>query len=272
MPILTKLSRAAAILVLAFVALAALTGCATTSDGGLLASSSEVVAQLARESGEQVEVARFSRRQPNDPLAAHWLPYIIAPSKPRTEYKLVSTDAGVALEATAESSASGMYRRMRIDPRRHPVLEWRWRVANLIPGANKRIASKEDSPARLIISFHGDPKKLDFQNRAQMRLAKAITGQELPYATLMYVWSNAEPVGTVIDNPHSDRIRMIVVASGAEGVGEWRDYRRNVLEDYRRAFGEDPWDIVAVGVMTDTDNTRQKARCLYGDITFWRGE
>ena len=48
------------------------------------------------------------------------------------------------------------------------------------------------------------------------------------------------------------------------------DYRRNVLEDYRRAFGEEPWDIVAVGLMTDTDNTRQKAHCLYGDISFSR--
>ena len=269
MSILTNLSRAAAILAATFTALA-VTGCATKSGEGLLASS-EVVAQLARESGEQVEAARFSRRQPDGPLSADWQPYIILPSKPRTEYKLVSTDAGVALEANAENSASGMYRRMRVDPARHPVLEWRWRVANLIPGANKRIASKEDSPARLIVSFHGDPEKLDFADRAQMRLAKAVSGQALPYATLMYVWSNTLPVGSVVDNPHTDRIRMIVVASGADGVGEWRDYRRNVLEDYRRAFGEEPWDIVAVGVMTDTDNTRQKARCLYGDITFRRG-
>ncbi len=72
----------------------------------------------------------------------------------------------------------------------------------------------------------------------------------------------------MIHNPHTDRIRAIVVASGAEGVGEWRNYRRDVLEDYRRVFGEEPWDIVAVGMMTDADNTGQKARCLYGDITF----
>jgi hypothetical protein len=84
----------------------------------------------------------------------------------------------------------------------------------------------------------------------------------------MYVWSNKLPVDSVVENPHTDRVRMIVVSSGPDGVGEWRRYRRNVLEDYRRAFGEDPWDIVAVGVMTDTDNTRQRARAQYGDITF----
>jgi hypothetical protein len=213
-------------------------------------------------------VARFSRRQAGAPLSEYWEPYIILPSKPRTEYKLVRSPEGVALEANADQSASGLYRRIRIDPKANPLLEWRWRVANLIPGADKRVAALDDSPARLIVSFHGDPARLDFQARSQFRLARAISGRSLPYATLMYVWSNEHPVGTVIANPHTDRIRAIVVASGQEGVGEWRHYRRNVLEDYRRAFGEEPWDIVAVGLMTDADNTRQKARCLYGDITF----
>ena len=143
---------------------------------------------------------------------------------------------------------------------------------NLIPGADKRVASLDDSPARLIVSFHGDAERLDFHNRAQFRLARAISGQSLPYATLMYVWSNELPLGTVIVNPHTDRVRSIVVATGPEGIGEWRNYRRNVLEDYRKVFGEEPWDIVAVGLMTDADNTRQKARCLYGDITFLRSE
>jgi hypothetical protein len=86
----------------------------------------------------------------------------------------------------------------------------------------------------------------------------------------MYVWSNSVPVGTVLDNPHTSRVKMIVVESGAAGVGKWRSYKRNVLADYRRAFGEEPWDVVAVGMMTDADNTGQSARAYYGDITFLR--
>jgi len=234
-------------------------------------ASSEVVRQHARESGERIEVARFSRRQAGGELPEYWQPYIILPSKPRTEYRLVRDDGHVALEADADKSASGVVRRIRIDPHTHPELEWRWRVANLIPGANELLAGADDSPARLFVSFHGDPQKLDFGGRTQLRFARAISGQSLPYATLMYVWSNKLPVGTIVQNPHTGRIRAIVVASGAEGVGEWREYRRNVLEDYRRAFGEEPWDIVAVGLMTDADNTGQQARCRYGDITFLRG-
>jgi hypothetical protein len=249
----------------------ALGACASVPNDELLGST-EVVRQMARASGERIEVGRFSRRQAGEPLAEHWQPYIILPSKPRTEYKLVKSARGAALAADADRSASGMVRKIRIEPQAHPVIEWRWHVGNLIPGADKRIASLDDSPARLFVSFHGDPERLDFQARSQFRFAKAVSGQALPYATLMYVWSNQLPVGTVVQNPHTDRIRAIVVGSGEDGVGEWRDYRRNVLEDYRRVFGEEPWDVVAVGVMTDTDNTRQKARCLYGDITFLRAQ
>jgi len=246
-------------------------GCASTSDESLLASA-EVVRQLSREQGERVEVGRFSRKQAGEALPDYWQPYIILPSKPRTAYALVQTSTGVALEARADRSASGKVRRIRIDPLQHQQLQWRWRVGNLIPGADKRVASGDDSPARLFVSFHGDEKKLDFEQRAQMRFARALSGQSLPYATLMYVWSNALPVGTVLENPRTDRVRAIVVASGPEGVGQWRDYRRNVLEDYRAVFGEEPWDIVAVGVMTDADNTGQTARCQYGDITFLKAK
>lgn len=259
---MARIARAAALALAALLA-----GCAGTED---IVSSAEVVRFLPREVADRVSIAEFSAQRAGEAPHAPWEPYILLPSKPRTAYRLVKTDIGVALEATAESSASGKVRKIRIEPQRHPVLEWRWRVDSLIPGADKRYAGSEDSPVRLIVSFHGDPRRLDFSARTQLRMAKALSGRALPYATLMYVWSNDLPVGTVIENPHTDRIRMIVVASGAEGLGRWQSYRRNVVEDYRAAFGEEPWDVVAVGLMTDADNTRQSARALYGDIAFLR--
>lgn len=249
------MTRAGLVAFVAFV-----TGCATTVPPP----------ERLRESADVVEVGRFSQRVAQGPLPEYWRPYIILPSKPLTQYKLVDTGEGVALEATAVASASGLNRSIRINPATHSTVSWRWKVAGLIPGADKRIASAEDSPARLVLSFHGDPAKLDFVERGKMRMAKALSGRELPYATLMYVVSNTLPVGTMLPNPHTDRIQMIVVASGEGQVGQWIDFRRNVLEDYRRAFGEEPWDIVSVGVMTDADNTGKSARCHYGDISFLR--
>jgi hypothetical protein len=249
--------------------LLALGGCATTPDDGLL-SSTEVVQTLAFESAPVIEVARFSRKKVGEPLPARWRPYIILPSKPRTEYRLVDTGDGIALEGFAERAASGLYRRLRIDPHVHSHLEWRWRVPRLIPGADARVAAREDSPVRLMISFHGDAQKMDVESRAKLRLAKALSGQSLPYATLMYVWSNQLAPGTVVNNPHIDRIRMIVVESGARRLGRWVEVRRHLVEDFRKAFGEEPGDIVAVGLMTDADNTGSTARGVYGDITIRR--
>lgn len=247
---------------LALAAAVALAGCATVD---------EVVQRLQPlVRGDLVEVATFSRAADGEEPARYWLPYIVTPSKPRTRYRMVRVDGGVALEARADHSASGLYRPIRIDLRQHPLIEWRWKAANLVPGADNRLAHAEDSPVRLILAFHGDPGKLDFFERGKMRLAKALSGQDLPYATLMYVWSNEHPAETVIHNPHLSRIRMIVVETGDGRVGDWASYRRDVEADYRRAFGEDPAEVLAVGLMTDTDNTRSHARAWYGDITFRR--
>jgi hypothetical protein len=86
------------------------------------------------------------------------------------------------------------------------------------------------------------------------------------------VWLYNVPAGTVLLSPYSDRVRLIVVESGGDRLGQWVNVRRNVLEDYRRAFGEDPGDIVAVGLMTDSGDDGSARRSFYGDITFRKGE
>lgn len=252
---------------LALAALVALAGCASLpEDDGLLAST-PIMRSLERETDAVVPVARFSQMAPGAPLSADWRGWGLRAGKRPTRYRLVDEGGDVALEADADRAGTGLYRRIRVDPRRQPLLEWRWRAERLIPGADLAKGPREDAVARLVVSFHGDPARLDFQERSLLRLAKVFAGEPLPYAMLIYVWSNDLPVGTTLPSPQIDRIRIVVVESGEEGLGRWRSYRRNVLEDYRLAFGEDPGDIVAVGVLTDTDNTQQRARTLYGDIT-----
>ena len=84
----------------------------------------------------------------------------------------------------------------------------------------------------------------------------------------MYIWENRAPRETVIPNRHTSRIKMIVAESGRDRVGAWQEVTRNIIEDYRRAFGEEPGKIIAVGIMTDTDNTGDNAHAYYGDIVF----
>jgi hypothetical protein len=73
-------------------------------------------------------------------------------------------------------------------------------------------------------------------------------------------------VGSVIENPRTDRIRKIVVESGSGRLNQWLTYERNIREDFEKAFGEAPGALIGIGLMTDTDNTRSKALAWYGPI------
>jgi phosphomannomutase len=143
-------------------------------------------------------------------------------------------------------------------------------VPALINRADNTRRATEDSPARIVIAFDGDGSKLPLEERIFADQFRMFTKQEFPYALLMYIWENRAPVGTVIENLHTSRIRMIVADSGDANLGQWRQQTRNVYEDFRRAFGEEPTRIKSVGIMTDSDNTGEEAEAYYGDITFMR--
>jgi hypothetical protein len=197
-----------------------------------------------------------------------WLPLKVNDKKKPTRYAKVTEDGRAALHARAEASASGAYRKADFNLADRPVASWSWKIARLIDKADNSKGSGEDSPARLVLAFDGDKSRLPMSDQAVMRLAKKLSGQNLPYATLMYIWSKDAPVGTVIPNPHSRRIQMIVAASGPGGVGTWQDATRDVAEDFRRAFKEEPGKLLAYGVMTDTDNTGESVDAWYGGIEF----
>src|SRR5438046_9993507 len=242
---------------------AALAGCVGVPVDELLASTT-IVAELQVEDSARVEAARFSAGRAGESQPG-WGRFVVSPFATKSEYALVESGSGVVLEGRADGSASGFYQRIRIDPARHPLIEWRWRVLQTPAGLDPRVPARDDSPARVIIAFHGDAARLDIGERFPLRLYHALTGDKMPYAIIMYSWASDAPVGTITANDQTGKIQTII---GGGGVGEWREFRRNVLEDYRLAFGEEPWDIVGVGRMTDAGHTRGKARAQYGDISF----
>jgi Protein of unknown function (DUF3047) len=213
-------------------------------------------------------VAPFSAAQAGGPLPPGWAPLKLSSLKRQTEYKLVQDQGIVVLDAKADAAASGLLDVVDFDLKSTPVMQWRWKISNLIEGADNTNAAKEDSPVRIVLGFEGDKSKLGFRDRTASSLAKAGSGRELPYAQINYIWSNTKPVGTIIENPHTKRVQMIVAATGPAGVGKWIVLKRNVYDDFKRAFGEEPGRLTEVGVLTDTDNTGESVEAWYGDIEF----
>jgi hypothetical protein len=197
-----------------------------------------------------------------------WLPLKINAKKAPTIYRLVDEGGKPVVHARAQASASGLYRKPDFSLAERPTARWSWKVDGLIAGADNSKARREDSPVRIVFAFEGDKSKLPAKDQAVLKLARKLSGQDLPYATLMYIWSNAAPVDTIIANPHTRRIQMVVASSGADGVGAWQQLSRNVVADFRRAFNEEPGRLLGFGLLSDTDNTGETVEAWYGEIRF----
>ena len=232
-----------------------------------LALAASSVASAQKMEGTPL-VTPFSAAQPGTALPPGWEVLSLGSTKTPTEFKFVEEAGAVVLKAHAEAAASGLNHRVKFDIKSAPIIEFRWKVANLIEGADNHVASKEDSPVRIVLGFDGDRSKLTFGEKTKSLLAKSASGKELPYAQLIYVWANKHPVGTVIANPHTKRVEMVVAVSGAADVGKWVTLSRNVVDDFKRAFGEEPGLMIDVGILTDTDNTGATVDAWYGDIRF----
>jgi len=233
-----------------------LAGCGTTSDRG------------QRHVEADNSPAPFSLNAVTAEQPAGWTKMTIGRHKKPTLYSLRKDPTGTraVLHARASQSASGMLHPVHVKVRKAHKLEWRWKVYSVIGTADNRLRHLEDAPARIVLAFHGDKSTLGFRDQIMFENARLLTGHEMPYATLMYIWSNDLPVGSVVHNPNTGRVRMLVVESGAQRVGEWREYARDVASDFKKAFGEDAGILTAIGVLTDTDNTGESVEAYYGDI------
>jgi hypothetical protein len=215
-----------------------------------------------------IEVGPFSAGLAGGSLPPGWKPLTFKGIEKHTVYTLVPDGNRVVLKADSEHSASGLIREIRINPKKYPIIRWRWKVMNILRGADVHRKEGDDYPARLYITFEYDPQKLGFWDRAKYGLIRTLYGQGLPLAAINYIWESRAPQGTMVPNPYTDRAIMIVVESGGEKLGQWVQEERNVYQDYKVAFGEEPPMISGVAVMTDTDNTGESAAAYYGDILF----
>lgn len=189
------------------------------------------------------------------------------PTKRKTDYRSVSVDGKRAIQATSNSSASGLATKVNIDLKKTPILQWSWRVNNLIEGADNTDRYNEDSPVRIVLAFEGDKSGLPLKDQMFIERAQLFGRRDFPYATLMYIWENKQPVESIITSAHTGRIRKIVVASGSDGLNKWNSFKRNVVDDYKRAYGKEPGKLVGVALLSDTDNTGKQSLAFYGDVS-----
>lgn len=191
--------------------------------------------------GQRIDVARFSQGD-----LKGWQTKVFSG---KTFYALRKEGDRTVLHADSNAAASGLYRETSIDLGKTPILNWTWKVDNILTGNDERTKAGDDYPARVYVVFSGG---------AMFWRTRAIN----------YVWSNKQPTGSSWFNAFTSNAGMIAVESGGDRTGRWMNESRDVLADYRRLFGEEPGQVDAVAIMTDTDNTGAAATAWYGDIWF----
>jgi hypothetical protein len=230
-------------------------------------------AQRAGIGDEASPVPPFSRAAPGGALPPPWIEFTFPHIRRHTDYALVhSGDAGVVVRAQADASASGLGVRLDLAADAWPRLAWRWKVERPIPDGDVTRRSGDDYPVRVYVAFRYVPARVSAYDRARYAWMRLLYGEYPPHAALNYVWDAHAPVGTVVPNGYEPRVKMIVVESGTARVGRWLDYERDIVADYRAAFGEDPPPISGVGLMTDGDDTGASAIAYYGDIALGHGD
>ncbi|QJR13817.1 DUF3047 domain-containing protein [Usitatibacter palustris] len=210
----------------------------------------------------------FSIATALDGIPGGWHVYKLLRFKPLTQYSLVEDGGAQVVRAQANSSVSGIRHQVSVDLHQYPIAAWRWKVPKLIEGADNTVPAVADAPARVIFTFEGGRDKLPGFEQLNYDLARALTGNEMPYATLMYIWEPDRPIGEIITHHNTTRVKMIIAANSQRELNRWYTERVNVLEDYRRAFHEDPPRVKSVGIMSDSDNTGTSVVAYFGDISF----
>lgn len=213
------------------------------------------------------QITPFSQSKEGTELPEGWELLIFKKIPSRTNYQLVKDENRLVVKATSDKTASGLTHHLRIDLKEAPILVWRWKVADIVSKGDVRTKEGDDYAARIYVTFEYDPEKVGWKKKAKYKIGKLLFG-DIPIAAINYIWANLTPRETFVDNAYTNLVKMIVLENREEKVGEWVEENRNVYEDYRKAFGEEPPLVNGIAIMTDTDNTGGAATAFYGDIHF----
>jgi hypothetical protein len=175
-------------------------------------------------------------------------------------YSIRAENKNKFLHAETTGGSIQIAKKVSWDLKIHPVLYWKWRVNRLPEGANEDARGKNDSAAAIYVVF---PRKH----------IPLVSWKYQPINVIKYVWSTTLPVGQIVQK-QKEKLettiyegRFIVLRSGKKDAGTWILEKRNVLEDYKKAFGTSPrYTPILVAILTDSNDTKSTASADYDDI------
>ncbi len=164
-------------------------------------------------------------------------------------FRLVQVRGTGVIRLESEETSFALYRDVEVDLAEFPYLTWTWRVDVLPEGGDVRRREADDQAAQLYVVFPRFPAML----RSRV---------------LGYVWDATAPAGSSLVSASTSRARIVVVESGPAKAGRWIEETRNIREDYRRLFHEEPPRVGKVSLLINSQHTRSRAVAWFGPIRF----
>lgn len=194
------------------------------------------------------------------------------PGKQPTRYDYVEHEGRDAVVAKADATGSILRHRQRIEAADLGRVSFSWNVPKPGQGlkdagtVNASLPELEDMPVRVVLAFEGDRSSFSFKNTMLNELSLLLTGEQLPYATLIYAWSRVNKPGDVVVNDRTDRIRKLIVDSGDQGYNQWLNYERDIRADYIKVYGEEPGALLSYAVFTEGERNEGQLQAWYGPV------
>ncbi len=169
--------------------------------------------------------------------------------KPESGYKIaiVSENGGHSLRLSCDQTAFGVKKEISFDLKKFPYLAWSWKATQLPEDGDIRKRSTDDQAGQIYVVFPQWPAAINSRS-------------------VGYIWDTHAPAGLTGVSTAYSKMRYVVLQSGPAKLNQWIHETRNVYEDYKKLFKEDPPKVGAVLLYINTQHTKGSGECLYGDI------
>jgi DUF3047 family protein len=183
-------------------------------------------------------------------IPSGWTPYATFGGRPKYDFVITEDEGRRALHVASHDEHSTIAKEVNINVEATPILEWSWKIVETPAGADVRRRETSDLTGYLVVVWPRIPHAL------RSRL-------------LAYAWGSTEPIGALERSRKTGTLTFVILRSGAEQSGRWLTERRNIVDDYRRVYGEPPEEGPKVVVISiDTNDTHSKASAFIGRIVF----
>jgi len=169
---------------------------------------------------------------------------------PKYDFRIATPGGHKAIHLRSANDSSTISKEVKVDVKTWPVVQWSWQVVTLPKGGDARKSATDDEAAQIYVTF---PR---FPSAVRSRI-------------ISYIWDTTAPVGSIFKSEKTGLVTYVVVRSGPADLGKWFTESRNVLEDYKKIYGEAPAeDVGAISIAIDSNDTNSTAESYFGEIFF----